>query len=57
MSKEGAAHNSKQVTLTAQKLEIIRKLGRGKSQSVVTVSYNIGLSYIYNIQKQKDQLL
>jgi hypothetical protein len=45
----------KHVTLNIlQELEIIRRLVIGESQNVVMVSYNIGLSTIYNTKKQND---
>jgi hypothetical protein len=50
--------NNIQINLMiSQKIEIIRKLGSGESQSVVMASNKIGLSNIYYIKKQKDQLL
>jgi hypothetical protein len=45
----------KHVTLNILlKLEIIRRPVTGESQNVVMVSYNIGLSTIYNVEKNND---
>jgi hypothetical protein len=40
----------------SQKLYIISRFESGTSCSVVTASYNTGLSTTYDIQKQKNQL-
>jgi hypothetical protein len=41
--------------MISQKLEIIRRLEGGESQSVVIAAYNIGFATIYGTKKQKDQ--
>ena len=56
MSKHSTAGKRKHVTLIPQKLEIIKRLESGKSQSVVRTSHSIGSSRVYNIKKHKDQL-
>jgi len=46
-----------QVPLTfLQKLEIMRSCEIGESRNVIMVSYSTGLSFIYNIKKQRDLL-
>jgi hypothetical protein len=56
MSKQGSAGKRKNTTLTVpQKVEIIRRLESAKSFYVVTISYNTGLSAVYDTKKQKDQ--
>jgi hypothetical protein len=55
VSKNPKLH--KHVTLTIpQKLDIIRRLESGRSHNVIVASYNIGLSSIYDIKNQRDQL-
>jgi len=39
-----------------QKLEIIRRLKSSTTQNMFRASYNIGLSTVYDVTKQKDQL-
>ena len=57
MSKKATVGKRKHVILPiSQKLQIISELESGKSCSVVTASYNTGMSNIYDIKKQKDQL-
>lgn len=52
MSKQGTAGKRKHVTLMIhQKIEIIRRLESGKSQSVVMATYSLGSSAIYDIKK------
>jgi hypothetical protein len=46
MSKQGTAGKRKYVTLIAQKLEIIRRVKRGRSLSVVVTCYDIGSSVV-----------
>jgi len=46
-----------QVTLTIlRKLEVMRRREIGEIRNVIMVSYSTGLSFIYNIKKQRDQL-
>jgi hypothetical protein len=57
MSKQGTAGKRKHVTLMIhQKIEIIRRLESGKSQSVVMASHNTGSLTINDTKKQKNQL-
>ena len=42
--------------MSAQKPDTIKRLESGESWREVMASYNIGLSTIYAIKKQKDQL-
>lgn len=57
MRKKATVGKRKHVILPiSQKLQIISELESGKSCSVVTASYNTGMSNIYDIKKQKDQL-
>jgi hypothetical protein len=57
MSKQGAADKKKHITsMILQKIDMIRWLENGKSQSVVMVYHNFGLSNIYDTKKQVDQL-
>jgi hypothetical protein len=44
--KQGTAGKRNYVILISQKLEIIRRLKHGKSQSIVMTSYNIGSSTV-----------
>jgi hypothetical protein len=50
MSKHGTAGKRKHVTLIPQRHEIAR------SRREVMTSYNIGLSTVFDMEKQKDQL-
>jgi DNA-binding CsgD family transcriptional regulator len=55
MSKQGTAGKRKHVTLTIrQELETVRWLESGKSRGEVMALYNIGLSTVYTLKKQKD---
>jgi hypothetical protein len=57
MGKQGTAGERKHVTLMiAQKLEIIRRLESSTSQNMFRAAYNVGLSTVCDIKKQKDQL-
>jgi hypothetical protein len=57
MSKQGTAGKRKHVTLTVpQKLETTRRLESGESQKVIMALYNIGLSAVYDVKKQRDWL-
>jgi len=57
MSKQGTAGKRKLVTLTVpQKLETTRRLESGESQKVIMALYNIGLSTVCDIKKQRDWL-
>jgi len=56
MSKQGTAGKMKHVTLIPQKLEISRRHGIVRSRREVLTSYDIGLSTVFNMVKQKDQL-
>jgi hypothetical protein len=57
MGKEGTDGERKHVTLMIpQKLEIIRRLESSTRQNMFRASYNVGLSIVYDIMKQKDQL-
>lgn len=48
----------KHVTLTLnQKLEIIKRLEKGENRNVLMNEFNIGSSTIYDIKKQKDELM
>jgi hypothetical protein len=51
MSKQGTAGKRKYVTLIAQKLEIIRRLKRGRSLSVVVTCYDIESSMVCGTKK------
>jgi hypothetical protein len=50
MSKQGTAGKRKHVTLIPQRHDIAR------SRREVMTSHNIGLSTVFNMEKQKDQL-
>jgi hypothetical protein len=57
MNKQCTADKRKHVTLTIpQKLQIIRGLDSDESQREVMALYNVGLSTVCDIQKQKDLL-
>ncbi|GBO21549.1 Jerky [Araneus ventricosus] len=48
----------KHVTLTLnQKLEIIKRLEKGENRNILMNEFNIGSSTIYDIKKQKDELM
>ena len=48
----------KHVTLTLnQKLEIIKRLEKGENRNFLMNEFNIGSSTIYDIKKQKDELM
>ncbi|XP_035212156.1 jerky protein homolog [Stegodyphus dumicola] len=48
----------KHITLTLnQKLEIIKRLEKGENRNVLMNQFNIGSSTIYDIKKQKDELM
>ncbi|GBN63782.1 Jerky [Araneus ventricosus] len=48
----------KRVTLTLnQKLEIIKRLEKGENRNILMNEFNIGSSTIYDIKKQKDELM
>ncbi|GBM57218.1 Jerky [Araneus ventricosus] len=48
----------KHVTLTLnQKLEIIKRLEKGDNRNILMNEFNIGSSTIYDIKKQKDELM
>jgi len=55
VSKNYKMHNQAPLTIL-QKLEIMRRREIGESCNVIMVSYSTGLSFIYNIKKQRDQL-
>jgi hypothetical protein len=44
------------IKIILQKHEVIKMTEKDENQSVVVTSYNIGLSTVYEIRKQKDQL-
>jgi CENP-B N-terminal DNA-binding domain. len=51
--QHGTAVKKEHVSLTVpQKVEIIRRLESGKSQSVIIASYNTGYSTVYYIKKR-----
>jgi len=57
MIKQGTAGKRKCVTLTVpQKLDRIWRLEHGENQREIVTSYKFGLSTIYDIKKQKNQL-
>ena len=39
-----------------KKLELIRKMESGVNRSVITNSYNVGKSTLYDLYKQRDEL-
>ncbi|GBM70630.1 Jerky [Araneus ventricosus] len=48
----------KHVTLTLnQKLEIIKRIEKGENRNILMNEFNIGSSTIYDIKKQKDELM
>jgi len=58
MRRKGTTGKQKHVTLTTpQKPKVIRRLESGKSLNVVHGAYNARKSTIYDIMKQKNQLL
>ena len=57
MSKQGTAGKRKHITsVIPQKLEIIRRLESSTSHNMFRTSNYVGLSTVYHIMKQKDQL-
>jgi hypothetical protein len=58
ISKQAATGTTKHITFTIpETLEIIRKPGRAKSQSVIMAAYKIGLLTICDIKKHKEKIM
>ena len=52
-----AKKKRKHMTLSIQqKVDLLRKLDKGYSVRIVCQEYNIGISTVYDIKKQKDQI-
>lgn len=57
-SSSKSGEKRKHVTLTInQKLEIIKRLEKGENKNILMNEFNVGSSTIYDIKKQKDELM